>query len=326
MNAAQNPPPLMGAHHVSILSSAVEATHRFYTRTLGMPLLKKSVNQDSANTYHLFYGDAAGSVGSAVTFFDMPLAARERRGAGAFSLTTLRVSGEASVEFWRERLEEAGAQSSPPVDSGGWLELPFEDPSGSRLAVIDDGGLGPRAAGSSTAGVPAKHRLQGLGYSVLAVRELGPTRRFLTEGLSMSEERTYERVGGRATVFAMSGGGPHAEIHVVADPSLPERRYGSGGVHHLALTTANEASLAAWLEHLRGAGYETSAPIDRYYFHSGYVTGPEGVTVELATEGPGFGVDSREGQNVERLSLPPRLEAKRAEIEARLRPLNLAGS
>lgn len=163
----------------------------------------------------------------------------------------------------------------------------------------------------------------GLGFSRLTVREREPTERFLLEGLGMREARTYREGGETARVFEIAGGGPHAEVHLIVSPALQPRRYGSGGVHHVALTVEDEQALAASLERLTDLGYEATGLIDRHYFSSGYVTGPEGVIVEFATTGPGFMVDESFAELGERLSLPPRWEQRRAEIEARLRPLQL---
>lgn len=319
---------LLGAHHVSILSSAIEATHEFFTQVLGMPLIKKSVNQDTASMYHLYYGDAVGSAGTAVTFFDMPLAARENHGAGGFSLTTLRVNGEEAIRYWLERLAAGGVATSGPTDVGGWTGLLFEDPSGTRLALIDDEGAGPRGVPNQHSDIPKELQIRGLGFSRLTVSELEPAERFLAQGLGLELVRTYQHESSQhgevaARVYAMSGSGPHAEVHLLANPALRPRRYGSGGVHHLALSVENDDALKVSLDRLAGLGYEVTDLIDRYYFSSGYVTGPEGVIVEIATLGPGFVIDESAAELGQILSLPTSFEPRRSEIEARLRPLDL---
>lgn len=317
------PAPLTGQHHVSILSSATEETHVFYTDLLGMRLAKKSVNQDQPSMYHLFYGDAAGSIGTAVTFFDMPLAARERRGSGSFTLLTLRANGEEAISFWRARLEAAGVEHVDPTLVDGRAHLFFEDPSGTRLVLVDDTGTGPASIAVKGTSVPDEHRIQGLGPATVTVQDLSSMKRFLEAGLGMRPTRAYEGASGPTRVFEFGGGGLNGELHVTEAPDMPARRYGSGGVHHVALTTEDGGAIDAWQTHLEGAGWETTPVIDRYFFRSLYVTGPEGVIIELATPGPGFTIDEGAADLGTALSLPPRLEPRRAEIEAQLRPLNL---
>ena len=310
-----------GLHHVSALSADIAKNHDFYIRVLGLRLVKKTVNQDSPSMYHLFYADGAGSAGSDMTFFDFPRAAREHRGNDSISLTTFRVTGRAALEFWAERLAQFGVQHSGIHTVDGTERLDFEDVDGTRLALIDDGGQGPRGVPNPKTDLPAEMQLQGLGYSGFTVANLAPTSEFLERGLNMREVRHYLAGGFTTHVFEMGEGGPSAELHVTERGDLPKHRAGAGGVHHVALRMKDEAELALWLAHLEAQGYGNSGHIDRHFFHSVYIREPNGLVIELATDGPGFATDEMPDALGERLSLPPFLEPRRATIEAHIRPL-----
>ncbi len=127
---------LTGIHHLTAISAAISDNHRFYTQTLGLRLVKRSVNQDDPSAYHLFYADAKGTPGTDLTFFDWP-APRERRGTRSIVLTCLRVNGEAALEWWRERFDAMQVQHGPIVERDGRLTQRFEDPEGQRLALVD---------------------------------------------------------------------------------------------------------------------------------------------------------------------------------------------
>ena len=199
----------------------------------------------------------------------------------------------------------------------GRLELEFEDNEGTRLALVDDGGTGPAFPWSESP-VPAEHQIRGLGFVTLTVPALGPTELFLTKGLGLSPDRTSH--GATEThVFRIGAGGAHAEVHVVVQGDLPRARYGAGAVHHVALRVPDSQSMADWAERLSSHGYRHSGIVDRHYFTSIYVREPNGVLFELASDGPGFDVDGP--IDARRLSLPPFLEPRRAEIESALTPL-----
>lgn len=313
-----------GIHHVSALSADIARNLDFYTRVLGLRLLKKTVNQDSPSMYHLFYGDGVGSPGSEMTFFDFPRAAREHRGSDSISLTAFRVTGTAALDFWETRLREHGVLvTARQLD--GRRRLEFEDVDGTRLALVDDGGQGPRGLPWSGSDVPGEYQLRGLGFSGLTVSDPGPLRSLLEDGLMMTEVRQYLDGGHPVHVFQMGNQpesrNPAQELHVTLRPDLPRHRPGAGSVHHIALRVKDQAELRGWMMHLSLLGYPNSGEVDRHWFRSVYVTAPGGLVVELATDGPGFGIDEDMDHLGESLILPPFLEPRRAEIEARLRPL-----
>jgi glyoxalase family protein len=309
---------LLGIHHLTAITADARGNHDFYTRVLGLRLVKKTVNQDDVSAYHLFYADGLASPGSDITFFDWP-APPERRGTHSIIGTAFRVAGEAALQWWKEQLTAEGMAHGEIVVRDGRASFDFDDPEGQRLGLVDDGGAGPSNPWARST-VPAAHQLRGLGPITISVSELKPTARVLESVLGMREERTYPY--GRTTVhvFAMGPGGPGAELHVAVEPWLPPARQGAGGVHHVAFRTP-DADYAAWAARLTEMRMPSSGPIDRYYFKSLYFREPNGVLFEIATEGPGFAADEPLDALGQRLALPPFLEPRRAAIEAGLKPL-----
>lgn len=315
---------LNGIHHVSALSAHIARTHEFYPQVMGLRPVIKSVNQDEPSMYHLFYGDGVGSPGSDLTVFDLPHATAERRGNNSISRTTFRIHGAETFEYWERRLRDLGVEGVTGVDGDGRQEILFEDPEGTQLSLVEDGGVG-EAFPWDESPVPARHQIRGLGYVELTVPSLEPTNQFLTGALGLEMDREYpvgDRAGSTASVYAIGDGGAHAEIHVVVREGLQRGRYGAGGVHHVALRTPENTDMTRWVERLDELGYRTSGVVDRHYFTSVYVREPNGVLFELATDGPGFSVDGP--LDGSRLSLPPFLEERRREIEEQLVPLGEA--
>ena len=311
---------LTGLHHVTAVTGDAPANLAFYTQTLGLRLVKKTVNQDDVSAYHLFYGDEVGHAGTEVTFFDWPRIGPNVPGVGDISALALRVPGPDALEWWARRLTDAGVAVGRVEMLGGRLTLEFTDPEGQRLRLVDDGGA-PGGTPWSASPVPAAHGIKGLDGAGLTVRRLAPTARVLTDVLGMRPDREYERQGRTVSVFTMGPGGPGAELHIEERPDLPHVHVGAGGVHHIAFRTPEDAAQAAWHTRLRAAGLAVSDVIDRFYFHSLYFREPNGILFEIATDGPGFASDEDPAHLGERLSLPPFLEPHRARIEAGLRPL-----
>jgi glyoxalase family protein len=310
---------LTGIHHLTAISARPRDNLAFYTGLLGMRLVKKTVNQDDVSAYHLFYADGEARPGTDLTFFDFP-AAPERRGTNSISRTGLRVAGENSLGFWRDRLKQAGADAGAVTEVDGRLTLPFEDGEGQRLVLVDDGGAGSASPWEKSQ-VPAEHQIRGLGPIVLTVHDLARTASVLTEVMNMRRVRDYAAHGAQIHVFAMGEGGPAAELHVIEDRNSPAARQGAGGVHHVAFRTPDEAQYHAWTQRLRELGVPNSGEIDRFYFRSLYFREPNGILFEIATDGPGFATDEPMQTLGEKLALPPFLEPRRKEIEAGLKPL-----
>ncbi len=310
---------LHGIHHLTAISADASGNHAFYTRVLGMRLVKRTVNQDDVSAYHLFYADGVGSPGTDLTFFDFR-AAPERRGTDAIVRTALRVTGAGTLEHWAARLQEAGVATGPISTADGRDQLDFEDPEGQRLTLLDDGGAGSAVPWTESP-VPAARQIRGLGPITISVRDPAPSERFLTEVLAMRRVRSVVAPDGVETlVYGMGQGGPAAELHLRHEPGLPPARQGAGGVHHVAFRVPDD-EYHAWLERLQRLRVASSGPVDRFYFRSLYMREPAGILYEIATDGPGFAADEAVERLGETLSLPPFLESRRAEIERRLKPL-----
>jgi glyoxalase family protein len=318
---------LLGIHHLTAVSASIRENFRFYTTVLGMRLVKRSVNQDDVTAYHLFYADAIGTPGTDLTFFDWSVP-RERRGTRSITRTYLRVRGEASLRYWAERLTEHGIAHGEIAARGGRQTLEFEDREGQRLAFVDDGGRGDAPVPWAASPVPAEHQVRGLGPILISVPKLAPTEQVVTQVLNMRRLREYphpDNAKHTVHVFEMGPGGAaaggHAELHVAVQPDLPAASPGAGGVHHVAFRVPDDA-YHAWSERLNAFGVPNSGEVDRYWFRSLYLREPNGVLFELATDGPGFGVDEDVATLGEKVVLAPFLEPRRAQIVAALKPID----
>lgn len=312
---------LHGIHHLTAVTADARGNHDFYTRLLGMRLVKKTVNQDDTSAYHLFYADGVGSPGTDITFFDWPVE-RERRGTHSIVRTALRVAGEPALAYWTARLDEAGVKHGPVREVDGRLRLDFEDPEGQRLTLVDDGGAGPSHPWDRGP-VPEAHQIRGLGPITISVPDLAPSDCFLGEVMAMRRARSYadpDAPGVTVHVYEMGEGGPAAELHVRVEPDLPPAQPGAGGVHHVAFRVRDE-EYGHWVDRLQRLRVRSSGPVDRFWFRSLYAREPNGILYEIATDGPGFATDEPMEALGERLVLPPFLEPRRAAIEADLAPL-----
>lgn len=288
---------LAGLHHLTAISADAPGNFRYYTQTLGMRLVKKTVNQDDVSAYHLFYADKLATPCSDLTFFDWRVQP-ERRGSQSVSRTYLRVARKDSLDWWAERLPEATRTS---------MGLEFEDPEGQRLGLIHAEGEGEPWEDSP---VPAEHQILGLGSVTLSLPRAESTARILTEVMGMT------LVGDQA--YAMH---ERPEVHLRVEPDLPIARQGAGGVHHVAFRTPDEEQYREWIARLEHYGVPNSGAVDRFYFRSLYFREPNGILFEIATDGPGFTADEPLESLGKGLALPPFLEARRGQIEAGLRPL-----
>lgn len=312
---------LSGIHHLTAITADASANNRFYTDTLGLRRVKKTVNQDDTSAYHLFFADGAGSPGTDLTFFDWPVGP-ESRGTHSISRTGLRID-EASFDYWAARLREAGLETGAISSTDGRASLDFEDPEGQRFRLTADASEGERHPWERSP-VAAEHQIRGLGPITISVPRLEPTEAVLTHLMNMRRLREYAGPDGQGQVhvFEMGPGGPAAELHVAVQPGLPMARQGAGAVHHVAFRVPDAPTLAQWAQRMHAMRVPSSGEVERYYFRSLYFREPGGNLFELATDGPGFAVDEPFETMGEALSLPPFLESRRAAIEAGLKPLD----
>ncbi|HET6507565.1 MAG TPA: VOC family protein [Baekduia sp.] len=300
--------PLEGLHHVTAICADAPRNVDFYARVLGLRLVKKTVNFDQPDVYHLYYGDEAGTPGSILTFFEFPGAAPGVAGAGMVHAIVWRTAGPEALAFWATRLADEGA----PVT---WVEggvLRFTDPEGLvHELVASDAGDPPLTAVALD--VPPEHRLLGFHgvraysaapeHSAPVLRALGFTRR--AEG----------------GAWVAEGERRHGVIHYDRPPPARHGMAGAGTVHHVAWSAADDAELTALRGVVRDAGGHPTPIIDRQYFHSVYFREPSGVLFELATRDIGFAVDEDARELGRDLKLPPRYESRRAQLETLLTPL-----
>jgi glyoxalase family protein len=296
---------LEGVHHVTLITGDAPRNVDFYTRVLGLRLVKKTVNQDDPTVYHLFYADEKGSAGSDITFFEYPGATRGRAGPGMIHTIVWRVGSEAALEFWEERLR---THAHEVVRSGD--HLTFEDFEGVRheLAVSD---VPDEPLVARHPEIPEEHALQGFAgvraYGIDAERSKPLLERTL--GFRPTEQQVWEARGDKRGGFYAYDGPPN-------ERGVP----GAGTVHHVAWAVEMD-DIEQWQQRVGEAGMRPTPVIDRFYFRSVYFREPNGVLFELATLGPGFATDEDPEHLGERLSLPPDFEHLRAQIEPRLTPL-----
>ena len=317
---------LTGIHHLTAVSADIRENYRFYTQTMGMRLVKRSVNQDDVSAYHLFYADAVGSPGTDLTFFDWQVP-RERRGTHSITRTHLRVQGREALEWWKERLRRSQASQRREIEErDGRLVLDFEDPEGQRLSLIDDGGAGRSASRLGEEPGPAGYQVRGLGPIVMSVpRSRRPTP--CSPGCSTcgpcAQYPHPERCAHTVHVYEMGAGGPHAELHVAVQPGC---RAGAtrarAGYTTSRSARPTDADYDAWADRLNTLRMPNSGEVDRYYFRSLYFREPNGILFEIATDGPGFAVDEDPATLGEHVALPPFLEPRRAAIVAGLEPID----
>lgn len=312
---------LTGIHHLTAITANAPGNLHFYTRVLGLRLVKKTVNQDDTSAYHLFYADGEATPGSDLTFFDWPVG-RERRGTHSIIRTGLRVGSAESLAWWKERLAGENIATGEIGDIGGALSLDFEDPEGQRLRLVSDGGAGDSHPWAQSP-VPAAHQIRGLGPIVISVPDITNTEAVLTRVMNMRKGRDYASPDGQGQVhvFEMGQGGPAAELHVAVQPGLSPAGQGAGAVHHVAFRAPDQATLHQWTARLAEFRLPSSGEVERYYFRSLYFREPNGILFEIATDGPGFTADEPLETLGEKLALPPFLEPKRAAIEAGLKLL-----
>jgi glyoxalase family protein len=319
---------LLGLHHVSILTGKAEKNYEFYTKILGMRLVKKTVNQDNTESYHLFYADGEGTPGTEVTFFDIPHLGQTYRGTSDISTVSLRVRNSDSLLFWKERFNQFGVEHDEIQKRANRDTLAFRDFEGTRLILVaDNGEKGVRAGVPwQRDDIPVEHAIIGLGPVTLTVAIAEPTIGVLTEVMGFRFVGSYPSLEGDnpdISVYATGEGGSGAEVHIETRPDLPRARLGRGGVHHVAFRVPNEEEYNQWAERLQEYRLPNSGKVERYYFKALYFREPNGILFELSTDTPGFATDEPMETMGEKLSLPSFLEPNRKEIEEKLRPLNL---
>ena len=306
-------PPIAGIHHVTAIATDPRRNLDFYSRVLGLRLVKRTVNFDDPGTYHLYFGDELGRPGTVLTFFPWPLARRGSRGAGQATATAFSVP-QGSLGFWHERLRRQGVAVEEPAERfDGEEGFALLDPDGLKLELVAHEGADERP-GWDRGPVPPEHTIRGFHSVTLSEQGYEATAELLTQVLGF---RLVAEEGSRFR-FQAGDGGPGTLLDVHCVPSATPGRVAAGSVHHVAWRVADEGAQTTWRERLAARGLNVTPVLDRQYFRSIYFPEPGGVLFEIATDRPGFTLDESPDALGEALKLPPWLEPRRAEIEEAL--------
>ena len=305
-------PKISGIHHITAIASSASENLAFYEDVLGLRLVKKTVNFDDPFTYHLYYGDAAGTPGTIITFFPWEKLPRGIAGAGmvvsiAFSIPT------GSVDYWRERLNGHGVETEEGQRFGETI-IQFEDPHGLSLELIESAPVHSELNRIHNA-ESDPHRIAGFHSATTLLRSLQETQSLLVNVMGM---KLHDKEGDRYR-FEMKSDDPFGNFYdVVIDAKAKAGQQGGGSVHHIAFRTPTDAEQKYWQKSLSESGFSVTSIRDRKYFKSIYFHEPGGVLFEIATDPPGFTVDEPYERLGCDLKLPLQYKSMRAEIESRL--------
>jgi glyoxalase family protein len=303
---------IKGLHHVTSLASGAQANNAFFTGALGLRRVKKTVNFDAPDVYHLYYGDEVGTPGSVMTYFPFPNAAPGQRGVGEVSRTAFSVP-RGSLDHWANRLAAHGATNIAADQYFGAPRLQFTGPDRDDFALIEaEDARSPWTGG----GVDADHALRGFHSAAMRLADSGATAEVLR---FMGYEA--DETDGAMTRFQLPGGNGADSIDLEVIPDAAAARQGAGSVHHIAFAVENRAAQLQVRKALLDTGHQVTPVIDRDYFWAIYFRTPGGVLFEIATNEPGFDVDEDTSNLGEALKLPDQHAHLRARLEAQLDPI-----
>ena len=316
---------LKGIHHVTAITSSAEKIYDFFTYILGMRLVKKTVNQDDINTYHLFFADDEGNPGTDMTFFDFKGIGKAQRGTNEITRTGFRVPNDAAIDYWIKRFNHYKVKYDHIKDEFGRKVIYFEDFDHQYYALVsDENDHGVQSGIPWKKGpVPLEYAITGLGPIYLKVKKIVEIESVLVDNLFMRKVDTEQN----RVLFEMGEGGNGARVIVEEDANSAPALQGYGSVHHVAFRIQDREELEAWIEHFNTLKAPHSGYVDRFYFKSLYTRMHRGLLFELATEGPGFIDDEEDYQHLgETLALPPKYRNQRAYIERVVRPIDTVRS
>ncbi|WP_186577234.1 ring-cleaving dioxygenase [Aquibacillus kalidii] len=315
---------LKGIHHVTAITSSAEKNYEFFTYVLGMRLVKKTVNQDDIQTYHLFFADDTGSPGTDMTFFDFPGIPKGVHGTNEISKTSFRVPSDAALEYWEKRFDRLEIKHTGIKEQFGKKTLSFEDFDEQQYQLISDEKNQGVESGTpwQDGPIPLEYAITGLGPIFVRIQNFDYFKEMMEKVLLFQEIDQ----DGSFHLFEVGEGRNGAQVIVEHNVILPQAQQGFGTVHHAAFRVEDRAALDAWDEWYHKFGFQTSGYVDRFFFKSLYARVAPQILFELATDGPGFMGDEPYETLGEKLSLPPFLEAKREEIENYVRPIDTVRS
>jgi catechol 2,3-dioxygenase-like lactoylglutathione lyase family enzyme len=313
MNPLNENQPISGIHHITAVASSAAENYRFYTRVLGLRMVKKTVNFDDPFTYHLYFGDETGRPGTILTFFPWEQAARGRSGTGMVSAIAFAVP-RSSIDFWRRRLGEPASPQTPPGDSESRWSI-SAIPTDCTGTDRDTDGSRHRWRGTEFGTA-----ITGFHSATMLLDRIDATQSVLIGGMGMT---LVQQEGNRYRFSMADPAAPGHLLDVQVDPSTSPGQPGGGTVHHIAFRTRDSQEQQAWRQRLQQHGLSVTGVRDRKYFQSIYFKEPGGVLFEIATDPPGFAADEAPRDMGATLMLPSQFEPLRQQIEAQLPPLEL---
>jgi glyoxalase family protein len=315
---------IKGMHHVTAITSSAEKNYEFFTYVLGMRLVKKTVNQDDIQTYHLFFADDKGSAGTDMTFFDFPGIQKGMHGTNEIFKTSFRVPTDAALAYWVKRFDKYEVKHTGIKELFGKQTLSFTDFDDQQYMLVSDEHNEGIASGTpwQKGPVPLEFAITGLGPIHIRIAQFDYMKEVL-EKVMLFKEIAKE---GSLHLFEVGEGGNGAQVIVEYNTILPQGRQGFGTVHHAAFRVEDRSVLDEWTERMEKFGFGTSGYVDRFFFESLYARVAPGILFEWATDGPGFLGDEPYETVGEKLSLPPFLEGKREQIERMVRPIDTVRS
>lgn len=315
---------LKGMHHVTAITSSAEENYKFFTYVLGMRLVKKTVNQDDIQTYHLFFADDVGGAGTDMTFFDFPGIQKGTHGTNEIYKTAFRVPTDAALDYWVKRFDRLDVKHDGIEEQFGVKVLSFVDFDDQQYQMISDENNKGIASGTpwQKGPVPLEYAITGLGPIHIRIVEFEYMKEVLEKVLLFKEIAQEEDLH----LFEVGEGGNGAQVIVEKNDVLPPGQQGFGTVHHAAFRVEDRAVLDEWTERIESFGLRTSGFVDRFFFGSLYSRVAPGILFEFATDGPGFMGDEPYETLGEKLSLPPFLEGQREQIEKMVRPIDTVRS
>lgn len=308
---------VLGLHHITAISSGPQKTLDFYTKILGLRLIKLTVNYDDPSMYHIYFGDEIGHPGTVLTFFPWQGQPKGRKGAGQATNTSFSVARE-SIPYWQDRLRSTGVSVETPRKRFGDIVLSFEDQDGQGLELLGIKEIEDRT-GWTEGPVPKEHAIRGFHSVTLLEEVLERTETVLVDTLG------FRQVGEEENRFryAAGKGGSGMIVDIVSRPKAQRGFVSVGTVHHVAFRASDDERQKALRQEILKADLNVTPVINRNYFHSIYFREQGGVLFEVATDQPGFTIDEAPQGLGTRLALPPWLEPSRAEIEKNLPPVSL---
>ncbi|MBK5446516.1 ring-cleaving dioxygenase [Peribacillus sp. TH16] len=315
---------LKGIHHVTAITSSAEKNYEFFTYILGMRLVKKTVNQDDIQTYHLFFADDVGGPGTDMTFFDFPGIPKGVHGTNEISKTSFRVPNDKALEYWVKRFDRLEVKNTGIQEQFGKKIISFVDFDDQQYQLISDENNEGVAAGIpwQKGPIPLEYAITGLGPIFIRIANFDYFKEMLEKVL------LFKEIGkeGSFHLFEVGEGGNGAQVIVEHNAILPQARQGFGTVHHTAFRVEDRSVLEEWITRIESFQFQTSGYVDRHFFESLYVRVAPQILFEFATDGPGFMGDEPYEALGEKLSLPPFLEPKREQIEKLVRPIDTVRS